>query len=303
MSLPSSARALLIALLLPACAVAADRSAANDGPPTGGVDDQPVAGAERSAEALSGAIPVGAIVRTTTALNFRRGPGKSYEILDVIPSGATATVTEAYPKTGFYHLDWGGVVGWSSGAYLVVVSTPKPPPPPSPTPPPPGGGASSWSKPAHDWTCGGSYGTSPTTSATYGLTAFGCWIDASGGAHGDSGDNCIPSCLSQAHASGLCDPGDSGKACEERVTWYVADGGRFGCLQRVRITNPANGKSVVAVALDYGPACWVERKVGHGVLDASGRVNRYLFGSDMGVSDGATVTVEPAAADAPLGPS
>ena len=299
---PILVRALCLAsLLLPACAVST-HAPEEEGPPTGGVDSEPVAGAERSSESISGAIPVGAVVRTSAALNFRRGPSTSNEIIDVIPKGATATVTEKYPSTGFYHLNWGGTIGWSSGTYLSVVSTPTTPPP-DPTTPPSGGSDGSWSKPAHPWTCGGSYATSPTTSSTYNLTAFGCWVDAAGGRHGDSGDNCIPTCLSQAKSSGLCSSSDTGKACEERVTWYIADGARFGCLARVKITNPKNGKSVIAVALDYGPACWVERKVGRGVLDASGRVNRYLFGSDMGVSDGAQVQVEPAPSGSKLGPA
>ncbi len=237
-----------------------------DGPPTGGVDDE---GSDRGGESISGTIPVGSIVKTTTAVNFRRGPSTSYSILDVLPNGATATVVEQYPQTGFYHLKWNDVTGWSSGAYLVVVSKPT-------TPPPPSGGDTTppFSKPAKPWTCTGSYATSPTTSSTYSITAFGCWVDASGVRHGDSGDNCIPGCLSQAKSTGLCPSSDSGKSCEERVTWYVADAGRFGCLARVKVTNPKNGKAVIAVALDYGPACWVERKVSRGVLDASGRINR-----------------------------
>jgi hypothetical protein len=283
---------VVAATALSACAV--PTASPEEGAPQGGVDG------DRSTESISGSIPVGSVVRTTAALNFRRSPSTTAAILDVIPLGATATVTETYPQTGFYHLEWSGVTGWSSGTYLKIVSTPST-----------GGGGTSGggssgtpgTKTPTPWTCTSSYATSPTTSSSYGLTAFGCWVDASGVRHGDSGDNCLPGCLAQAKSSGLCSSGDTGKACEERVTWYVADAGRFGCLARVKITNPKNGLSVVAVALDYGPACWVEKKVARGVLDASGRVNRYLFGSDMGVTDGATVTVEAAPSDAVLGPS
>ena len=125
------------------------------------------------------------------------------------------------------------------------------------------------------WSCPGSYGTTKASNGDYYITAFGCWKDAAGVSHGDSGDNCIPSCLAQAKSAGLCMPGDTGKQCEERVTWYTADAARFGCLARVKVTNPANGKSVVAVALDFGPACGsVESRVQKAVLDASGRVDR-----------------------------
>lgn len=151
-------------------------------------------------------------------------------------------------------------------------------------------------------TCPGTYGTTKSTRGDYYLTAFGCWVDANGVKHGDSGDNCIPSCLAQARAQGLCLPGDTGKACEERVNWFTADGARFGCLARLRITNPANGKSVVAVALDYGPACWVEKNVNFPILDASGRVNRHLFGSDLGAVDRGLVHVVEVDKTTPLGP-
>jgi len=154
------------------------------------------------------------------------------------------------------------------------------------------------------WTCTGSYGTKKASSGDYYITAFGCWKDAAGVSHGDAADNCIPTCLAQAKAAGLCLPGDTGKNCEERVTWFTADAARFGCLARLKVTNPANGKSVIAVALDYGPSCTtVEAKVKKEVLDASGRVDRFLFGSDQGVLDRSLVHVTEVAASTPLGPT
>jgi hypothetical protein len=150
--------------------------------------------------------------------------------------------------------------------------------------------------------CPGSWGTVKSLAGDYDLTAFGCWVDAAGATHTDPGDNCIPTCLDQARSAGVCAPGDTGPQCEERVTWYTADAARFGCLARVRITNPANGKSVVAVALDYGPACSLERGINFPILDASGRVDRYLFGSDQGSSDRALTHVVEVDAATPLGP-
>jgi hypothetical protein len=64
-----------------------------------------------------------------------------------------------------------------------------------------------------------------------------------------------PDCFEQAKAAGLCNPDDSGPDCEKRVNWYTADVARFGCLARLRITDPSTGKSVIAVALDNGPSC------------------------------------------------
>ncbi len=153
-----------------------------------------------------------------------------------------------------------------------------------------------------NFSCSGSYGTVPVDDGNYYLTSFGCYIDASGNVQTDPGDNCIPSCLSKAIQAGLCPAGSQGPDCEEKITWFTADGARFGCLARLRVTNPANGKSVIAVALDYGPACSVENSVNHAVLDASGRIDDYLFGGQEGASDMAGVHVVQVDDSYPLGP-
>lgn len=160
------------------------------------------------------------------------------------------------------------------------------------------------SVPPIPWSCTGAYGTTKASDGDYYVTAFGCWTDAQGTLHGDSGDNCIPSCFAQAKAAGVCLPGETGKQCEERVTWFTADAARFGCLAKLKVTNPANGKSVIAIALDFGPSCTsVENKVMKGVLDASGRVDRQLFGADQGYQDRSLVHVTEVAASTPLGPT
>lgn len=152
------------------------------------------------------------------------------------------------------------------------------------------------------FSCTGSYGTTKARNGDYFITAFGCWKDASGVAHGDPGDNCIPSCLSTLKTLGLCPAGDTGKACEERLTWYTADAARFGCGNRVRIENPKTGKKVVAVVIDLGPACFVENGVNKAVLDTSGRIDRLLFGADQGAVDKALVHVVEVDRSTPLGP-
>jgi hypothetical protein len=148
--------------------------------------------------------------------------------------------------------------------------------------------------------CSGLYGTTPSPDGTYYITAFGCYSDSQG-AHGDPGDNCIPACLSQAQQS-VC-AGMSGPACEESVNWYTADSGRYGCMTRLRVTNPANGKSLVVLVLDAGPACFVEQNVNHAVLDMSPPSNIYLFGSEQGQADKALVDVVVVDPSTPLGPT
>ena len=269
--------------------VAASGGVADDGVLKGVDETQEGYGAESA----SGPVAVGTKFTTTANLNLRASASTSASIVDVIAKGQTVVAVTGEPSAGFYKVSHGSEVGWMYGAYLVKAATPGG-----------GGGGVSGGGPTSDhWSCTGTFGTSQPSDGRYDLTAFGCWTDSSGATHGDSGDNCIPGCLAKAKSAGVCAAGDTGKACEEHVSWYVADAARFGCLQRVKITNPANGRADVAIALDYGPACWVEAKVGKPGLDASGRVNRYLFGADQGITDRANVTVSLVADGTPLGPT
>jgi hypothetical protein len=152
------------------------------------------------------------------------------------------------------------------------------------------------------WSCTAVQGTVKAQDGDYYLTSFGCWTDSSGVTHGDAGDNCIPGCLSTAKTAGVCQSAWTGKQCEEKVNYYTANNGRFPCLQRVRISNPKNGKRVVAVVLDGGPACWVEQKVSKALLDASTPVALHLFGAAQGWSDKALVHVVEVDNSTPLGP-
>lgn len=261
---------LLIALLTMGCAVSTSEEIR-------GVDED--AEDERAAEALTGDVAVGTSLTTLSDLNLRSTSSTSGSVLRVIPAGSSVSVVEASPSNGFYRVKYSGTVGWSSGKYLRT-------------------GSSAGST---TFTCTGTWGTTQPADKKYYLTAFGCWVDAAGVRYGDSGDNCIPGCLSEIRKQGLCSSSQTGKQCEEKLTWFTADAGRFGCGTKLKIT--ANGKSVVAVAIDYGPACWVEKQVKTPLLDASGRVNRYLFGEDKGASDKAPVQVEVVASSTPLGPA
>ena len=152
------------------------------------------------------------------------------------------------------------------------------------------------------FSCTGSYGTAKAEDGDYYLTAFGCWVDAKSVVHTDPGDNCIPACLAEAQKTGLC-KAMTGPQCEESVNWFVADSGRFGCLAHLRVENPKNGKKVVVIALDAGPACFGENAAKKAVLDASGRVNDYLFGTQNGYSDKALVHVIEVDPSTPPGPA
>lgn len=161
---------------------------------------------------------------------------------------------------------------------------------------------------AGEWTCTGTTGHGANPDGTYYATSFGCWTDENGGVHGDGEDNCIPYCQTGAAAQGrgeayqaLC-AGLSGRQCEERVSWYVADSDRFGCMTRLKVTNPDNGKAAIVVVLDKGPSCTIERRVDYWVLDSSSRVTQYLFGGQTAATERADVQVEIVADDTPLGP-
>ncbi|WP_170319259.1 SH3 domain-containing protein [Polyangium spumosum] len=76
-----------------------------------------------TSEGVAGTIAVGTTLKSTTNVNLRTGPGTSYKILHVVPSGAKVTVEAKDPKNGFYKIKHDGTVGWSSGKYYTTVSS------------------------------------------------------------------------------------------------------------------------------------------------------------------------------------
>ncbi len=73
-------------------------------------------------EGVSGSLPVGTTLKCTTGVNLRTGPGTSYSILHVVPSGSQVSVVAPDPENGFYKVKHNGVTGWSSGQYYAKVS-------------------------------------------------------------------------------------------------------------------------------------------------------------------------------------
>ncbi len=239
----------------------------------------------------SGGVAAGATMVATADVNLRSGPSTSDSIVDVIPDGSTVTLLSGTEQNGFYNVQYQSETGWSSASYLELSSSSS-----SST-----SSTSSSSSGATSWSCTGLYGTVPMADGEYYATEFGCYIDSNGIPQQDPGDNCIPACLAQAQSSGLC-AGLSGPDCEDSVNWYSADGARFGCLARLKVTNEANGLAVVVVALDYGPGCSVEATVQHAAIDLSYPADAYLFGGETGISDEALVHVDVVDASTPLGP-
>lgn len=269
---------LVIAVSLTSAVVIAGCAASPDGRDLVGVDED----VDHQQEGVTGSIAIGTELVATANVNVRTGASKGHTIVDVVAKGETVVIQSSTPQNGFYQIEHDGTVGWSHGNYYSLAS---------------GGGSDDGTS----WSCTGSYATTKVAGGKYHSTSFGCWVDEDGDAHGDSGDNCIPFCLSKAKADGLC-AGMSGPQCERETNWYAADSGRFGCLTRLRVTSVASGKSAIVVVLDAGPACWVEKKVQGGVLDLSSRVTEYLFGGQVGLVDDAMVQVEEVAASTPLGP-
>lgn len=86
--------------------------ATNDGPA-----DESMNG-DGEHEALTGSLPVGTQLQTTTALNFRSGPSTSNSVIDVLPGGTIVTLAASAPSNGFYNVTYEGTTGWCSGTYL-----------------------------------------------------------------------------------------------------------------------------------------------------------------------------------------
>src|SRR4051794_11426791 len=63
-------------------------------------------------EGLSGAMPVGAVLKATSNVNLRSGPSTSNSILTVISVGSAVTVQASAPSGGFYQISYSGLIGW-----------------------------------------------------------------------------------------------------------------------------------------------------------------------------------------------
>jgi hypothetical protein len=59
----------------------------------------------------------------TADLNLRKGPGTSFAVLAVIPSGSVVTLLDPKPQNGFLNIEWSGTAGWSSASFLIKVAT------------------------------------------------------------------------------------------------------------------------------------------------------------------------------------
>jgi hypothetical protein len=202
--------------------------------------------------------------------------------------------------------------GFATGSCATPAPEPEPEPEPQPEPPPddpPAGSYTPYGGTESSWSCSGLTGKRAPADQSLYVTSFGCWTDSSGRVHGDGSDNCEPACRTAAGSYGsstaefnqLCG-GLTGRQCEQKVNWYVADADRFGCMTRLRVTRPSTGKSVIVVVLDRGPACSVEAQVGHWGLDVSYPVSNYLFGESSAITEKRAVTVEIVPKSTPLGP-
>jgi len=90
------------------------------------LDSQELVGANEDTDTASagvtGSLAVGATLKSTTDVNLRSGPGTSYGVLHVVPTGSQVTVVASAPQNGFYKVKHNGTTGWSSGKYYTEVT-------------------------------------------------------------------------------------------------------------------------------------------------------------------------------------
>lgn len=59
-------------------------------------------------------------VNSSDGLNLRSGPGQSYNVLTVMPNGATVTITGNPTADDWLPLQYNGQIGWADGAYITL---------------------------------------------------------------------------------------------------------------------------------------------------------------------------------------
>lgn len=79
---------------------------------------------EETVDGISGNIPIGSILETTTDVNFRKGPGTNYSVIRVFPKGTQVkSINVTVPSNKFYNVSNNGDEGWVHGSYLNLVSS------------------------------------------------------------------------------------------------------------------------------------------------------------------------------------
>jgi uncharacterized protein YraI len=92
-------------------------------------EDTALVAADENVPAATAAPSAGTTtLKATSNVNLRKGPGTSYAILLVIPSGSIVTLLSTTQQNGFYNISYGGSTGWSHSAYLTAVTTTTPAP-------------------------------------------------------------------------------------------------------------------------------------------------------------------------------
>jgi uncharacterized protein YgiM (DUF1202 family) len=151
-----------------------------------GDEDTSLVGADETVPAAPATPAAGTTTMKATAnLNLRKGPGTSYAILLVIPSGSTVTLVSTTQDNGFYNVTFGGSTGWAYSAYLTPVSS-------SPTPAPVGVDPNGTPSPDN---------AVARAAASVGFSYYwggGAWV-ASGATSSNKG-SCSGSCPSCSHS-------------------------------------------------------------------------------------------------------
>ena len=92
----------------------------NEDPIIYGADDN----VTESTDGVSGSISVGSVLKTTTDVNFRTGPGTSHSVIRVLAKGTQVmSINQTQPTNLFYNVKQQGTTGWVHGNYLQLVSS------------------------------------------------------------------------------------------------------------------------------------------------------------------------------------
>jgi len=168
----------LAAVLMVGCS-AVDPNGSSSGVGDVGDDgDGPLAPADDSViGSVASDLTAGQSMVTTANLNLRKGPGTTYAVIVVIPSGSTVKLLNATSQNGFFNISWSGNTGWSSGTYLKSSTTQPPPPSTDPNGPPSPDNAiarASASVGFSYWWGGGAWLATGPTSGTKGTCSGSC---------------------------------------------------------------------------------------------------------------------------------
>ena len=218
---------------------------------------------------MTGSVPIGSTLQTTTGVNFRKGAGTSYSVIRVLPEGSeVVTVGQTTSTNKFYKVIHQGTTGWVHGAYLKLVSsgTDDPPPDPQVDPQPSGSRAGAIARAKASvgfsyWWGHGRWRPEGPTSSTKGSCSGSCPSCSHSGSYGADCSGMVAKAWqvpsSNDDLTSDSHPYSTGNFISGTSQWSIVSRGSLETADALAYNNGSSGHVVLYESGDGWGSVWV----------------------------------------------